>query len=74
MTVNIIPIAIGRKREPLSIELISIDLFKQKLEYLHYNPVKAGLCQNPEDYYYSSARFYHDGLDSFKMLTHFTCN
>ena len=62
------------KREPLSIELTSIDLFKQKLEYLHYNPVKAGLCQNPEDYYYSSARFYHDGLDSFKMLTHFTCN
>ncbi len=62
------------KREPLSVELISVDLFKQKLEYLHYNPVKAGLCENPEDYYYSSARFYHDGLDSFKMLTHFTGN
>jgi REP element-mobilizing transposase RayT len=28
------------KREPLIIELISVDLFKQKLEYLHYNPVK----------------------------------
>ena len=62
------------KREPLSIELISYDLFKQKLEYLHFNPVKAGLCENPEDYYYSSARFYVDGLDSFKMLTHFTGN
>jgi hypothetical protein len=61
------------KREPLSIELISGDLFKQKLEYIHYNPVKAGLCENPEDYY-SSARFYHDGLDAFKMLTHFTGN
>ena len=62
------------KREPLSIDLISADLFKQKLEYLHYNPVKARLCENPEDYYYSSARFYHDGLDPFKMLTHFTGN
>jgi REP element-mobilizing transposase RayT len=62
------------KREPLSIELISANLFKQKLEYIHYNPVKAGLCENPEDYYYSSARFYHDGLDSFKLLTHFTGN
>src|SRR5665213_512719 len=54
------------KREPLSIELISEDIFKQKFEYLHYNPVKAGLCEKPEDYYYSSARFYHDGLDGFK--------
>ena len=62
------------KREPLSIELISEDLFKQKLEYIHYNPVKAGLCEKPEDYYYSSARFYLDGLDNFKMLTHFTGN
>jgi len=62
------------KREPLSIELISEDLFKQKLEYIHYNPVKAGICEKPEDYYYSSARFYLDGLDSFKMLTHFAGN
>ncbi|HEY5370002.1 MAG TPA: hypothetical protein VIJ75_13550 [Hanamia sp.] len=59
------------KREPLSIELISEELFKQKLEYIHYNPVKAGLCEKPEDYHYSSARFYHDRLDNFKMLTHF---
>ena len=62
------------KREPLSIELISEELFKQKLEYRHYNPVKAGICEKPEDYYYSSARFYLDGLDSFKMLTHFAGN
>ena len=62
------------KREPLSIELISVDLFKQKLEYIHYNPVKAGLCEKPEDYYYSSARFYIDGMNSFEMLTHFTGN
>lgn len=62
------------KREPLSIELISEDLFRQKLEYIHYNPVTACLCEKPEDYYYSSARFYLDGLDSFKILTHYTGN
>ena len=62
------------RREPLSIELISGNLFKQKLEYIHYNPVKAGLCEKQEDYFYSSARFYFDGLDSFNMLTHFTGN
>jgi REP element-mobilizing transposase RayT len=62
------------KREPLSIKLISQNLFNQKLEYIHYNPVSAGLCENPEDYYYSSAKFYYDGTDSFEMLTHFSGN
>lgn len=58
------------KREPLGIELISPAVFNQKLDYIHYNPVQAGLCINPEDYFYSSARFYHDGTDNFGMLTH----
>ena len=62
------------KREPLSIELISQDLFNQKLEYIHSNPVSAGLCEKPEDYYYSSAKFYYDGTNSFEMLTHFSGN
>jgi hypothetical protein len=39
-------------------------------EYVHYNPVKAGLCILPEDYYYSSAKFYATGIDDFDMLTH----
>lgn len=62
------------KREPLSVELRTHDVFMQKLEYIHYNPVKAGLCINPEDYHYSSAGFYYNGTDSFKMLTHFSGN
>ncbi len=62
------------KREPLSIELVSQNLFTQKLEYIHYNPVSAGLCKNPEDYYYSSAKFYYGGTDCFRMLTHFSGN
>ena len=62
------------KREPLSIELISENLFKQKLEYIHYNPVKAGLCEVAEDYFYSSAKFYQDGTNNFGMLKHYTGN
>src|SRR6185436_18084705 len=34
------------------------NFFWQKLEYIHYNPVKAGLVFNPEDYVFSSATNY----------------
>ena len=59
------------KRESLSIELRTHAVFLQKLEYIHYNPVKARLCANPEDYYYSSAKFYFNTVDDFNMLTHY---
>ncbi len=32
--------------------------FVEKLRYLHRNPVKAGLCQGPEDWKWSSFRHY----------------
>ena len=59
------------KRKPLSIELSSEKVFLQKLEYIHYNPVKAGICLNPEDYHFSSALFYEKGIDHFNMMTHY---
>ena len=63
------------KRNPLSIELGSEKIFLQKLEYIHYNPVKANLGNYPEDYYFSSALFYENGLDHFNPensgLTHY---
>ena len=62
------------KREPLSIELITESMFIQKLKYIHYNPVTAGLCSVLEEYYYSSAKFYFDGTDNFGMLTHYSGN
>ena len=31
-------------------------LMDQKLEYIHLNPVEAGIVEQPEDYLYSSAR------------------
>ena len=59
------------KRKPLSVELHSEKVFLQKLEYIHDNPVNAGLCKFPEDYHYSSALFYEKGTDLFNMLTHY---
>lgn len=59
------------ERNSLSVELRSPKVFNQKLDYIHYNPVKAGLCILPEEYYYSSATFYATGVDDFGMLTHY---
>ncbi|MFM8759648.1 MAG: hypothetical protein ACKODS_08925, partial [Methylophilaceae bacterium] len=42
----------------LGIPLWTPQVFEQKLEYIHNNPVKAGLCEYPEEYKYCSAKFY----------------
>jgi len=59
------------KRNSLSIPLWSDWVFTQKLDYIHNNPVKAGLCKNPEDYHYSSARFYRLNDRHWDFLTHY---
>lgn len=58
------------ERNPLHIELRKSSIFNQKLEYIHWNPVKAGICQTPEEYLYSSAKFYQTGIDNWGFLTH----
>ena len=45
-------------------------MFIQEMEYIHYSPVTAGLCAYPEDYKYSSAKFYETGVDQFGIMTH----
>jgi putative transposase len=40
------------------IELYKAETIRQKLEYIHQNPVEEGFVQKPEDYLYSSARNY----------------
>jgi putative transposase len=40
------------------IELFDRKILHQKLDYIHYNPVEAGIVEKPEDYLYSSARDY----------------
>ena len=41
------------------IELFDQKILQQKLDYIHNNPVLAGIVENPEDYLYSSARDYY---------------
>jgi putative transposase len=59
------------KRDSLGIELFTPAVFQQKLNYCHFNPVRAGLCKVSEEYYYSSALFYEKGIDHFDMLVHY---
>ena len=37
--------------------------FVEKLRYIHRNPVKAGLCERPEDWEWSSFRHYAKGCE-----------
>ena len=58
------------QRDSLSIEVYSRAVAKQKLEYIHFNPV-SGVWQLSKDdlnYHYSSARFYESGIDDFGFL------
>jgi len=41
------------------VTLYSEDKFRQKFNYIHYNPVKRGLVKRAEDYQFSSAMRYH---------------
>ena len=60
------------KRNSMSIDLIHEWFFKQKFDYLHENPCQPHwqLAESPQDYKYSSARFYEEGKDEFGFLTH----
>ena len=46
------------KHENHAIYLYSLDFIAEKVDYIHNNPVQAGIVMNPKDYYYSSARNY----------------
>ncbi len=58
------------QRNPLSIDLWTKEVYIQKMDYIHYNPVTAKICSYPEQYKYSSAKFYETGEDKFGILTH----
>ena len=51
------------------IELYTASVIEQKLEYIHMNPVRAGLVEKAEDYIYSSARYYAE-MDSILKVEH----
>jgi REP element-mobilizing transposase RayT len=58
------------ERNSLGIPLWSGSVIWQKLNYIHPNPVKAGLCKYPEEYYYSSAAFYSKADKRWDFLVH----
>ena len=60
------------QRNSLPIALHSPLVFRQKMDYTHNNPTveKWNLVNLPEDYKYSSAKFYLEGIDELGFLTH----
>jgi len=58
------------ERNSLGTQLWSPEVFWQKLDYIHNNPVKADLCAYPEDYKYSSAKFYLKNERDWDFLIH----
>lgn len=61
------------QRSPLSVEMYSLPVIEQKINYIHGNPVnkKWNLVENLEDYKYSSAKFYYKDIDEWGFLTHY---
>ena len=47
------------EHHPNALRITGEDAFMQKVNYIHLNPVRAGLVQHPDDYLYSSARQWH---------------
>lgn len=58
------------ERNSLGIPIWSERVLWQKLEYIHHNPVKAGLCKYPEEFKYSSAGFYYRSEKYWDFLVH----
>ncbi|HQW94141.1 MAG TPA: hypothetical protein PKY28_13620, partial [Ferruginibacter sp.] len=50
--------------------IYSRSVAKQKLDYIHFNPLsgKWKLANDDLGYFYSSARFYETGIDEFGFL------
>ncbi len=59
------------QRNPLYVDLYNNDIVIEKLNYIHNNPIKAGLCEEDTDYKFSSAKFYKELGDEFEFLTRF---
>jgi putative transposase len=58
------------ERNSLGIPIWSEQVLWQKLEYIHRNPVAAGLCKYPEEFKYSSAGFYYQSEKYWDFLVH----
>ena len=59
------------ERRPYAATMYNRGVAGQKISYMHHNPVRAGLCIIPEDYHYSSAKFYESNVDDWGLITHY---
>jgi len=47
------------EHHPNAFRITGEDAFMEKVNYIHLNPVRAGLVEHPDEYLYSSARIWH---------------
>ena len=47
------------EHHPNAFRVTGEDAFMEKVNYIHLNPVRAGLVKHPDEYMYSSARIWH---------------
>ena len=52
-------------------EILTDDILEQKINYIHFNPVKRGLVTEPEHWKYSSAGYYYNGVEGLIKLDSF---
>jgi putative transposase len=58
------------EHHPNALRITSEDSLMQKVNYIHLNPVRAGLVEHPDDYRYSSSRHWHGkALENEPLIT-----
>ena len=58
------------QHHPNAIRITGEDALLQKANYIHLNPVRAGLVDHPDDYLFSSARQWHNrSLENEPLIT-----
>ncbi|WP_223270927.1 hypothetical protein [Subsaximicrobium wynnwilliamsii] len=59
------------QRNALCVDLYSNRILEEKLQYIHRNPLKAGMGSDGNFYRFSSEKFYRELGDEFEFLTDF---
>ncbi len=58
------------QHHPNAFEIYGEDTMMQKVNYIHMNPVRAGIVTDPNDYKYSSSRLWNGkALDDEPLIT-----
>jgi putative transposase len=59
------------QRDPMAIKILNKEMLLQKLQYIHLNPLKEhwSLASMPEDYQWSSAKYYECDDKTYNFIT-----